>query len=278
MVGQMKPMKRALCFLTAAILTAAPLATPLAAQQIETDVVVSELLPGWRMENGQHMAALRISLTPGWKTFWRAPGDAGLPAVFDTSASTNIESFRTIWPRPDVFEVAGMQAIGYKSEIILPFEITAANASAPARLTGQVQIGVCKEVCVPATLTFDTELPQAGSRDARILAALVDVPFTSEEIGVSEVACFTGPVQYGLGLRAEITMPQLPGQEHVAFEASDPEIWFAEARTWWEGGRLIAETEMAHATERAITVDGSDLRLTVIGSGQAVDIRGCALR
>jgi DsbC/DsbD-like thiol-disulfide interchange protein len=76
------------------------------------------------MENGGHMAAVELQLAPGWKTYWRSPGDAGIPPSFDWSGSENVKSVRLHWPAPEVFEANGMQTIGYHERLVLPVEIT----------------------------------------------------------------------------------------------------------------------------------------------------------
>ncbi|MGX9356990.1 protein-disulfide reductase DsbD domain-containing protein [Roseobacteraceae bacterium S113] len=243
--------------------------------QVQNDMVFSEVLPGWREADGTHVAALRIALAPGWKTFWRAPGDAGIPPRFDTSASENLSEMRPVWPRPEVFVMNGMRSVGYERELVLPLMITPVDAEAPVSFAATVDIGVCSDVCVPAQLQVTGELPPLGNSDARIVASLVDVPFTAAEAEVSEVRCYTGAVQYGLGLRTEITLPQMGGREAVVIEAGDPMIWVAEPRAWWEGDVLIAETELSHMENPGFSVDENALRITVIADGQAVDIQGC---
>ncbi|MCH2165201.1 MAG: hypothetical protein MK098_11185 [Marinovum sp.] len=245
--------------------------------QVQLDVLTAELLPGWRAADGTHIAALRLTLAPGWKTFWRAPGDAGIPPRFDTDRSDNLAEMTPVWPRPDVFDVSGMRSVGYTRELVLPLRVTPENTENDISLRADINLGVCSDICVPANFYVEGSLPVAGQSDARIVAALVDVPYSAEEAGVQSVACYTAPLQYGTGFRAEIVMPQMPGREQVVLEASDPSVWVAEARAWWEGETLIAETEISHSEDRGYRVDMADVRLTVIGRGQAVDIQGCAI-
>ncbi|MFY8145805.1 MAG: protein-disulfide reductase DsbD domain-containing protein, partial [Rhodobacter sp.] len=64
----------------------------------QDDLLSAEVLPGWRTEQGTHMAALRLTLAPGWKTYWRSPGDAGIPPLFNWSGSQNLSGVRVHWP------------------------------------------------------------------------------------------------------------------------------------------------------------------------------------
>lgn len=239
------------------------------------DMVHLDILPGWRNADGTHVAALHLSLAPGWKTFWRAPGDAGIPARFHLEDSHNLAGITPVWPTPQVFDVAGMRTIGYNRELVLPLRVTAEDAGAPISLQGQIELGVCRDVCVPALMDFAALLPVEGANDLRIRAALIDVPYSAAEAGVTDVTCAIGPVQYGLGFRSEITMPRIGGAEVVVIEPGDPMIWVAETRSWWEGPALVTETEMSHVEKPGVTLDPADIRITVIGAGQAVEISGC---
>ncbi|MBL4812660.1 MAG: hypothetical protein JKX69_09980, partial [Rhodobacteraceae bacterium] len=139
------------------LLTAACLAlcaAPAAAWEV-ADVVSLRVLPGYRAANGQHFAAFQIDLAPGWKTYWRAPGEAGIPPVVTWEGSQNIQAAQFHWPVPQVFNQSGMQSIGYAGQVTLPIEISVADSSAPIHLSGQLQIGVCEEICVPVSFSFD---------------------------------------------------------------------------------------------------------------------------
>ena len=154
-----------------------------------TGVAKAELRPGWRMADGTHMAALHVVLDPGWKTYWRAPGDVGIPPQFDWDGSRNIYSVSTNWPTPEVFFEQGMRSIGYKTEVVVPLHLTA-QTSGDMHLEGKVQIGVCKDICIPANLSVSATLTSAATRpDPVIAAALTDTPYTAREAGVSRVTC-----------------------------------------------------------------------------------------
>ena len=149
----------------------------------ETDALRTGLRGGWTMENGHQMAGLQMQIAPGWHTYWRAPGDAGIPPAFDWSGSENVAAVRIRWPRPQVFRTAGEPTIGYAGALILPLEITPKDAARPIRLHGTVDVGVCDEICVPAAFTLDADLPRPGTEDAAIRTALRRRPLTGAEAG-----------------------------------------------------------------------------------------------
>ncbi|WP_270727070.1 protein-disulfide reductase DsbD domain-containing protein [Shimia sp. Alg240-R146] len=239
-------------------------------------VVQAEVLQGWRNADGTHTAALKISLNPGWKTYWRAPGDAGIPPRITWRGSRNMDDVELSWPTPEVFDQNGMRSVGYSQEVILPVKIAPQNPGKTMTLKAQLEIGVCRDICVPQTLRIKAELPPVGKPDGRIAAALNDQPLSQKDAHVGTVTCRVSPTADGLRLRATIQMPHAGGREVAVIEAGDPHIWVAEATTTRQGNTLIAETEMMHVDETPFILDRSGLRFTVLGAAHAVDIRGCS--
>ncbi|MEQ9258160.1 MAG: protein-disulfide reductase DsbD family protein [Roseovarius sp.] len=246
------------------------------AARAASDLVAVRVLEGWRGADGAHMAALELRLKPGWKTYWRAPGDAGIPPSFDWRRSRNVAAIDVLWPAPSVSVKSGVRTIGYADVLVLPLSVAPARAGADVTLAGSMDIGVCSDVCVPVTLHFSSDLPQAASkRDPRIAAALASRPLTAAEAGVGRVACRLSPIDGGLALRAEIDMPPAGGRELALVEVDDPQIWVAQPKTAREGGRLVAETSLYHVEGRSFLLNRSGIRITVLGQSRAVDIQGC---
>lgn len=236
-----------------------------------------ELRPGWRMEDGTHMAALHLMLEPGWKTYWRAPGDAGIPPQFDWTGSQNVAGVSTSWPTPQIFFEQGMRSVGYMSDVVIPLHLTAATAGADIQLRGEMKIGICKDICIPAQFSFTATLPPSTTQpDPTIAAALTDTPYSAREAQVGAVQCRIEPAtDGGLVLHTRIDMPAVGGTEYVVVETGNPHVWVAEPDSRREGGSLVASTRLVHVDGRSFALDRSALRFTVIGSARAVDIRGC---
>lgn len=248
------------------------LAAPAAAQ---TDLARAALIPGWRQADGSHVAGLLLDLAPGWKTYWRAPGDAGIPPRFDWARTRNVAGLQPLWPTPKAMDQNGMTSIGYPGDVVIPLLIRPETAGRPITLSGRMELGVCKDVCVPAEVRFSATLPAEGSRDPRLVAALVDRPLTEREARVGRVTCRIAPVKGGVALTASIAMPSAGGPEVVVVETANPAIWVAEAEARRDGPVLTARTEMQHVTGAPFALDRSGLRFTVLGRNHAVDIRGC---
>ena len=248
--------------------------TPVRATTQE-DVIQAEVLQGWRTDRGSVMMGLRLSLTPGWKTYWRSPGDAGIPPLFDWAGSDNLAQVRIYWPRPAVFLTNGMTSIGYHDEVVLPFEVFAVDPAQPIWLDLQLDLGVCEDICVPATILLGSDVKGDGDHVDAIKAALADRPASAKAAGLAGIACDIAPITDGLRVTAHLDMPSLGPDEMVVFEAGVPDIWVAGATSARQGGRLTSVTDMVGQSGAPFSLDRSGIVLTVISGGAAVEIIGC---
>ena len=248
------------------------LALPAVAETPPSDLVTLEVLTGWQTAEGRHMAALRLTLAPGWKTYWRAPGAAGLAPILNFDSSTGITAAEPRWPVPDVFDFNGMRSIGYHDAVTIPLDLSLDGR--PARLAGDIDIGVCDKICVPVSFDFSVDLPTAGDRDPIIIAALVDRPLTAEEAG-AEATCAVAPGADSLGLTVHLALPPLGPDETVVIESEDPGLWISEAVSTRQGETLAAASEVLARDGGPPALDRSRLRITVLGEGRAVEFRGC---
>lgn len=121
------------------------------------------------------LAGIEIVLDKGFKTYWRTPGESGLPPRFDWSRSVNAAAIEVKWPAPERLEDAGGLSYGYKDRVTLPILVSAADPSKPVRLRLRLDYGVCKEICIPAHADLDLPLSGETMRQA-IVQALASVP------------------------------------------------------------------------------------------------------
>ncbi len=236
-----------------------------------------EVLPGWRTDTGDHITAVRVTLAPGWITYWRAPGEAGIPPQFSFTSDSAITSVTPHWPVPEVFDDAGLRSIGYEDSVIFPLTVDTDGLRGDIPMSGKLTIGVCEEICIPVTFSFDTLLPRAGVYDANIEAALEDAPLTRREAKVGDVTCTIDPISDGLRLTTEIDVASSGTSEFVVIEPGDPRIWVSQADVSRTGPTLSATVEMVHPSGQPFAFDRSGVRITVLGNdGYAVDLRGCS--
>jgi len=124
------------------------------------------------------LGGIAIQLQPGWKTYWRTPGDSGVPPRFDFSKSDNVEAVTVLWPAPMKFDDgAGGVSLGYKQQVVLPLRIVAKNADKPVTLRADINYAVCEKICIPidakAELAFASV---ASTEDGNLSDALNTVP------------------------------------------------------------------------------------------------------
>jgi DsbC/DsbD-like thiol-disulfide interchange protein len=124
------------------------------------------------------LGGIAFQLQPGWKTYWRTPGDSGVPPRFDFSKSENVEAVTVLWPAPLKFDDgAGGHSLGYHDQIVLPLRIVAKNTDKPVTLRADINYAVCEKLCIPveasAELAFNSV---ASTEDSALFAALDTVP------------------------------------------------------------------------------------------------------
>ena len=122
-------------------------------------------------------AGIEIRLKQGWHTYWRYPGDAGVPPRFDFSGSQNAKTIDVLWPAPQRLPEAGAVAIGYDRDVILPLIIVPQDRAKPVALRLKLDYAVCEKLCVPAEGHAELTLAAGpSSHDAALAAGEARVP------------------------------------------------------------------------------------------------------
>ncbi|WOH81052.1 protein-disulfide reductase DsbD family protein [Bradyrhizobium sp. BEA-2-5] len=124
------------------------------------------------------LGGIAFQLEPGWKTYWRTPGDSGVPPRFDFSRSDNVEAVTVMWPAPRQFDDgAGGTSLGYKHQVVLPLRIVAKNPDKPLVLRADINYAVCEKLCVPVEAKAELAFASvASTEDAALSEALNAVP------------------------------------------------------------------------------------------------------
>jgi DsbC/DsbD-like thiol-disulfide interchange protein len=124
------------------------------------------------------LGGIAFALQPGWKTYWRTPGDSGVPPRFDFAKSENVEAVTVLWPAPMQFDDgAGGHSLGYKGQVVLPLRIVAKNADKPVTLRAAINYAVCEKLCIPVEANAELAFASvASTEDSALFAALETVP------------------------------------------------------------------------------------------------------
>ncbi len=140
-----------------------------------SETTAVRLISAQRAVDGTGVASLGLHfrLAPGWKIYWRSPGDAGLPPRIDWAGSTNLAEADIAWPAPERFrEFGDLFTHGYKGEVVLPITARASQPGRPLNLRAAVDYLACEEVCVPFSVKLALDVP-AGPAAPTGTAALV---------------------------------------------------------------------------------------------------------
>jgi DsbC/DsbD-like thiol-disulfide interchange protein len=127
-----------------------------------------------RAQHDTWTAGLEITLAEGWKTYWRLPGDSGVPPQFDWSRSTNLAAVTVGWPAPRRFNDAAGETIGYRDRIVLPLRVDPADPQKPIGLALSLFYAVCKDICIPVQENLTVEIDPQGQGSAADQALLED--------------------------------------------------------------------------------------------------------
>lgn len=156
------------------------------------------------------LGGIAIQLQNGWKTYWRMPGDSGVPPRFDFSKSDNVEAVTVLWPAPIKFDDgAGGFSLGYKKQVVLPLRIIAKNNDKPVTLRLNLSYAVCDKLCIPVEASSElTFASVASTEDGNLAAALDAVP---------------KPANVGDPIPVTIRDVRRDGDRNVLVEVSAPE-------------------------------------------------------
>lgn len=216
--------------------------------------------------------AIEIAMPAGWKTYWRAPGDAGgIPPEFDFSGSQNAADIEVLYPAPHRLIDKSGTTIGYKDHIILPIALAPIDAGKPVELKLKAAYGVCEKLCVPAEVELElTITPDAGA-SSEIADVLLTVPRVSPIQG-------TDPLLAKWRVETRDTKPYLvidmddPGQSNATAEGAEAFVESPKGvylpvpkKLSQSNGRSVFEVDLTDGAEIK-ELGGLPVRITLIGS------------
>jgi DsbC/DsbD-like thiol-disulfide interchange protein len=122
-------------------------------------------------------AGIEIKMPLGWHTYWRYPGDSGVPPRFDFAGSENLAAAKVLYPAPHLYGDEGGNTLGYKDAVIFPLQVTPKQPGEPVKLRVKLDYAVCEKLCVPAQGTAELTLsPGVSAQDGALAAAEARVP------------------------------------------------------------------------------------------------------
>jgi suppressor for copper-sensitivity B len=233
----------------------------------------ARLIAGGVDSSGHLSAALEIALPSGWKTYWRTPGDAGVPTTADFTGSSNVGPVSVFFPVPtrddDGYAVTNV----YDDGIVLPLTATIADPGKPATLNVDLKLGVCQQVCVPDEVQASLTVP-AGEADAASAAeiakaaALLPGPALPGTFAIDSVTRTGGtngrPVFQFSGV--------VPDAAHADFFVEGPTDWapFRPAFQLSADGKAAWRVQFSRLGS-TVPIPGANLRVTIRSGNHAID-------
>lgn len=225
------------------------------------------------LESGVYRVGVEIALEGGAHTYWRLPGDGGVPPLFDFSASSNLKSASVRYPAPERSGEPGVQVFGYGGEVIFPLSVTPLDPAKPVVLKLNLTYGACDKICVPGKASLTLRL-EPGSKSAASLArimdyeALVPKPLSAPGAPALKVTPLaTGRPESGQGgkddgvLKWRASVSPAGGTSADIF-AEGPEGWYFDTRRLDDGTFEISLAERPSTVAKDAPVPPVKLTLT----------------
>ncbi len=144
------------------------------------------LIAAENLRDGLYHAGVEIHLKEGALTYWRQPGDAGVPPIFSFEGSDNLAKADILYPAPTRIREDEGEAFGYRDKVVFPLNLAPRDKTRPIILKLTAEYAVCERICIPVKSHAEISLPLAHSdaQDAAVAAAELRVPrpLTGDEI------------------------------------------------------------------------------------------------
>jgi DsbC/DsbD-like thiol-disulfide interchange protein len=214
---------------------------------------------------------VELQMAPGWKTYWRMPGDAGVPPAFDWTGSTNIKAFDVRYPAPITMADQGGIAVGYRGSVIFPVTLTRDDDQQAATIALEFAFGVCKDICIPveSKLTLTVPANSAPWPASQLLAAALQrVPVVVVDPTKSNPA-LTRVTTTVTGATPRITF-ETNGATDVYAEAPDSLFVPLAHKTKTAAGITTFEIDLTKTPDLKELI-GKSLRVTITGPNSAIE-------
>jgi DsbC/DsbD-like thiol-disulfide interchange protein len=221
-------------------------------------------------------AGVEIRLKSGWHTYWRYPGDAGVPPRFDFTGSQNVKAVDVLWPAPQPIPEHDLVTIGYTGDVILPLAVVPENGAKPVKLRLKLDYAVCAALCVPAEGKAELELGAGpSSQDAVLAAAEARVPKKTVLGEGATLAIKSVRREDGAGRRRVIVDVAAPLGVRIALFAEGPTPDWALPVPKAVDGAPAGLQRFAFALDGAppgATYDGAAIALTAVAGNIAIEV------
>lgn len=212
-------------------------AAPAPAAGFDVPKVDVRLIASGGLADGAYRTAISLVLPDGWHSYWKNPGDTGIPPVFDTTGSANLAAVEIGYPVPQRKSDDIGTSLVYEGALAFPIRVRPEDAAAPVELAIRFRYGLCADVCLPADATLTAHLDPAAPADEAtaeaIAAAEAKLPTPAEDDRL-----IVDSLHYAAG-RGEVIVSLPDDGSVIDLLAAGPDRWYVGAPqpTDSEGGR-----------------------------------------
>ncbi|WP_238367859.1 protein-disulfide reductase DsbD family protein [Mesobacterium pallidum] len=218
-------------------------------------------------------AGLHLRLNEKWKTYWRSPGEVGIPPSVDWSGSENVKDIEFLWPAPTRFTAFGIENFGYTGDVVFPLRVSLEDSRGPATLRAQVKLLVCSDICVPEEFALDLTLERGTGIDqgaANLISTYADrVPDDADAGGVRVAEAFIDDdleeLLVSIRVDAPLQAPDVFPELGAGIALGKPDIRLGEQnRLLWARLPILSADPGALEAPRITVTDGADRSFTVL--------------
>ncbi len=184
--------------------------------------------------DGKIRIGLEIDMPPELKTYWRIPGETGIPTTFDFSGSQGIADHRILWPYPQIEATPDYTDFVYRGPTVIPIELSANGE--PLTVNLDLILGICSDICVPAQASFSLPVllakPDPG-QGLRIQQAISNTPLAAPDDAA------VGPVTFDDETLSVVLHSQDIDPASVIATTTDPRVLFGAPKKSPDNGLVI---------------------------------------
>ncbi len=213
---------------------------------------------------------LQLRLEPGWKTYWRSPGDAGFAPRLDWAGSVNLKDAVLAYPAPHRFSVLGFETAGYDGEVLFPIRATPAEPGRPVALALSAELLVCSDICVPQTVVLGLALPAGPAEPGD---AANDVARAQSLVPRPGNGLLTVDAVRGRGAVLDIEATAVDGfvSPDVFVETDPPLSFSAPQAVFLDDDHRVRLTVQASDPPPGLDLAGRTMTLTLVDGDRAVE-------
>ena len=218
------------------------------------------------------LGGIAIQLQPGWHTYWRNPGDSGVPPRFDFSKSDNLDSVTILWPAPVKFDDgAGGESLGYEKQVLLPMRVVAKDAGKPVVVRAAISYAVCEKICIPVEANAELAFTSVASTEDGALTAALDTVPKPATIGDNNPLTVREVKREGKNVLVDVTAPEGKAPNlYVEGPTADWALPIPKLDKHSPPGVKRFSFELDGLPSGA-TADGAALKLTLVGADKAYE-------